>query len=105
MDEIHFRTAPFEWTCGHCGITSSVPPDHYHSGYRKIAVQDPVIGGTVLVHSAITCPNTRCRELTLAVRLALQKPSLGHAYPIETAGETLRDWMLLPDDEKVGADD
>ena len=96
MSDIHLRTPPFDWTCGHCDQTVSVRPEHYHSGYKHLSVAETKFGDTALVFSAISCPNPECRELTLAIRLAEYKPSLGHAYPIGTAGDALGEWILLP---------
>lgn len=93
----HFRTPPFEWTCGHCSVKSVITPEHYHSGYTRLAVGETALGETALVYTAMACPNPDCRELSLAIRLADYKASLGHAYPIGTAGEAIRDWVLLPD--------
>jgi hypothetical protein len=90
------RTPPFDWTCGHCGTQVTVTAEHYHSGYRHLSVAETKSGDTALVFSAISCPNADCRELTLAIRLAEYKPSLGHAYPIGTAGDAIREWLLLP---------
>lgn len=98
METIHLRTPPFEWTCGHCCQTLKVDAEHYHSGYRHIAVEPGELGDTALVHSAISCPNRKCRKLTLAIRLAEYKPSLGHAYPIGTAGDEIENWILMPGD-------
>ena len=49
-----------------------------------------------LVYAAVRCGNPECNELTLAVRLAEYKSSLGHAYPIGTAGDAIQEWTLLP---------
>lgn len=93
----HFRTPPFAWTCGHCGEAVTITDEHYHSGYTRLAVGETAQGETALVYTAIACPNADCRELSLGVRLAEYKSSLGHAYPIGTAGDAIRDWVLLPD--------
>ncbi len=96
MSDIHLRTPPVDWTCGHCKESVTLAAEHYHSGYKHLAVEETKTGETALVFTAISCPNPLCRELTLAVRLAEYKPSLGHAYPIGTAGDTINEWTLLP---------
>ncbi len=96
MPGIHLRTPPFDWTCGHCRKVVTLTAEHYHSGYRHLSVAETKAGETALVFSAASCPNPDCRELTLAVRLAEYKPSLGHAYSIGTAGDPIEEWMLLP---------
>ena len=53
-------------------------------------------GPVALVYAAVRCGNPECNELTLAVRLAEYKSSLGHAYPIGTAGDAIAEWTLLP---------
>ncbi|MGI9412417.1 MAG: hypothetical protein ACR2PM_02045 [Hyphomicrobiales bacterium] len=95
------RTPPFPWTCGYCGTVSNVPANAYHSGYTHLDVGETAVGNVALVYAALRCPNAGCRELTLAVRLADYKPSLGHAYPIGTAGETIAEWTLLPAPDPV----
>lgn len=97
MTSIHLRTPPFDWICEHCGRSSVVEPEHYHSGYKHLAVSETTKGKTALVFTAIACPHETCRELTLAVRLADYKPSLAHAYEIGTAGDAIEEWQLLPD--------
>lgn len=105
MTGIHLRTPPFTWTCGHCNKDVELSAEHYHSGYKHLAVTPGKTGDTALVFTAITCPNPQCGELTLAIRLAEYKPSLGHAYPIGTAGDPISEWTLLPPQESDDAED
>lgn len=81
-----------------------ISPEHYHSGYTRLAVAETAHGETALVYTAVACPNPQCRQLSLGIRLAEYKPSLGHAYPIGTAGDPLREWVLLPDGEHGDGD-
>lgn len=90
------KTPPVAWTCDHCGRASKAPPEAYHSGFTHLDVGETAVGPVALVYAAVRCTNPDCNELTLAVRLAEYKSSLGHAYPIGTAGKAIAEWTLLP---------
>ena len=90
------KTPPVTWTCGFCGRVSEADAQDYHSGFTHLDVGETAMGPVALVYAAVRCGNPECNELTLAVRLAEYKSSLGHAYPIGTAGDPIAEWTLLP---------
>lgn len=90
------KTPPVAWTCGFCGVEAEAAAETYHSGFTHLDVGETAAGPVALVYAAVRCGNPECNELTLAVRLAEYKSSLGHAYPIGTAGDALKEWTLLP---------
>ena len=98
------KTPPVTWTCGFCGRVSEAEAQNYHSGFTHLDVGETAMGPVALVYAAVRCGNPECNELTLAVRLAEYKSSLGHAYPIGTAGESIAEWTLLPPASRNGPD-
>jgi hypothetical protein len=82
---------PLHWTCPFCDRDTTIKEDNCKSDSFSFTVNN-VNGYRYFTTSLIVCPNPKCRQFTLSLRMAEYNFSEGQWR----LGKTLQTWDLIP---------